>query len=202
MFSCRASRGMDHISRRYQWNGLRLSHRHGNAFVMLDVNYGFIWVVPSISTARLVSSSTSVNWVRSQRVLHRRHHVYHYCARPSKSCEVHSVAFKSILIDWKDTMFLIFTRIDLLSQGQWLWLQGALKGDCKPHCSHINRSRDFCSNLCRYAHRRYLATVTVEWSQTSTSPWKRHYHAWCALWLYLSCFFTPCASTRTWRQCA
>ena len=27
-------------------------------------------------------------------------------------------------------------------------------------------SRDFSSHMCRYAHRRYLATVTVERSQT------------------------------------
>ena len=36
------------------------------------------------------------------------------------SCEVHSVAFMSIFINWKDAMLSIFTRIDLLSLGQWL----------------------------------------------------------------------------------
>ena len=42
MFSCRSSCGMDHISRRCQWNGFRLSHSHGNVIIKLDLHYGFI----------------------------------------------------------------------------------------------------------------------------------------------------------------
>ena len=161
MCSCQASCGMEHTSRR--WNVLRLSHRHGNAIIKLGCRYGFIWVVSSISTASLVSGSTSVNWVRSQRVLHRRRHVYHHCARPSWSCEVHSVAFKSIFIHWKYTVILISTRIDLLSLGQWLWLQGAaiLAHVCvATHIGAISRRSQW--NGLRLSHRHEIAFIMLD----------------------------------------
>jgi len=121
---------------------------------MLDIHFGFIWVVSSISTASLAASFTSVNWVRSQRVLHRRHHVYHLCARPSKSFEVHSVAFESIFINWKYATLLFFTLIDVLSFGQWLWLQGAAISAHICVATHISAiSRRWQWNGLRFSHR-------------------------------------------------
>ena len=163
MFSWRASCGMDHISRRWHRNVLRLSHRHGNVIIQLSCRYGSIWVDSSTWTVSLDSSSTSVNWVRSQRVLHRRHHVYHHCARPSRSCEVHSVAFKSILIDWKCAMILIFTRIDLLSLGQRSWLKEP-RFISAHFCvvTHIGAiSRRWDRNVLRLSHRHGNAIIQL-----------------------------------------
>ena len=87
---------------------------------MLEFRTPFLEVDSSISTALLVSIFTSSKLGPISASPECCHHVNHHCARPSWSYEVHNIAFKNSFINRKCATIFNFTRIDVLSLGQWL----------------------------------------------------------------------------------
>ena len=122
MVSWRALCGTYRSLRACRKNCLKLSHLRKHAIIWLGCRSPFLEVASSISTARLVSSFTSSELGPISASPECCHHVYH-CARPSWSYEVHDIALKNSFINWKCATIFNFTRIDILSLGQWLWLK-------------------------------------------------------------------------------
>jgi hypothetical protein len=101
-----------------------------------------------------ISSSTSRNWVRSERGLKRCHHVYHHCARPLWSYEMHSFALKVLLSIGNVRQFCFHMRRSTLTRSKAV----------------IQGTRDFYSRL-----REGVGRITPEFDTATSKPfWSYH----------------------------